>query len=164
MAKYEIENNSLTLFVKRSALFARIFLLFFIALFFLAPSFGMFSALANGRAFHIGFLFGIGLFALMGFYLLRIFLWNTYGKELIQFNGKTITYEADYGWFRDGRKTVDIETVVFSMKQIGFENENIAVLVIGSGESMIECVTKMTSGELEELIGHLKQMDGSSGA
>jgi hypothetical protein len=125
---------------------------------------GMISALAAGQSFHIGFVFGIGIFGLLGFYMLRIFLWNTYGHEIITFNGNTFTYEADYGWFKDGKPPVEINPIVFSHKQIGYESEQIGVLVIGNSGSGIECVSQLPLKELEELISALRSTVSSSGA
>ncbi len=95
----------------------------------------------------------------MGFYLLRIALWNTYGKEEITFNGSNIEYFADYGWFKDSIKPKEIVPLVYSIRQIGYEEDKKGALVIGKADRAIECVTKMKSIEIEELIGRLKSIN-----
>jgi len=112
----------------------------------------MVGYIAMGNGFHIGFLFGIFFFGLMGYYLLRISLWNTYGREDITFNGKQVSYFADYGWFKDSSMNITIDSITFSIRPIGFEEDNEGALVIGSEETNIECVTKMSIKEIEELI------------
>jgi hypothetical protein len=116
----------------------------------------MIGSMASGNGFHFGFLIGIGIFGLIGFYLLRVFLWNSYGKETISFNNNNITYEADYKWFKDGKKTKEINSPNFSIKPIGYEDENFGVLIINSENDTLESVVKIPNDQLEELISKLK--------
>ena len=101
----------------------------------------------------------MGLFGLMGFYMLRVSLWNTYGYETIVFDKQKVTYEANYGWFKDGKKTKDINPLVFSIKQVGYEEDKKGTLMIGTDDSCIECVTKIPIREIEELIEKLKNIN-----
>ena len=156
MKQHELNNGELTLRVNRSPIFVRIVIFLFAFLFFLLPLVGMILSILMGNGFHIGFLIGIGFFGLMGFYLLRIGLWNTYGTEIIKLQSGKVVYEANYGWFKDAKKTKEITPLSFSLKQIGYEEDNEGVLIIGSHDSIIECVTKMSIDEINELIKKLK--------
>lgn len=111
-----------------------------------------------GDGFHFGFLFGIALFGLLGFYLLRVFLWNSYGKETIIFTNDGITYEADYGWFKSSKQFANIVETHFMISPIGYEDENLGVLIIRINESTIETVTKLPQETLEKLIQELKDL------
>ncbi|HHC79474.1 MAG TPA: hypothetical protein ENK46_06300 [Flavobacteriia bacterium] len=152
MKQYILKDNKLTLKVKKTSLYIRLIMFFFSFLFFLLPLMVTFSAIAMGNRFHIGFLFGLFFFGLLGFYLLRVALWNTYGKEELIFAKNKITYLADYGWFRDSIKIKEIIPQTYSVKSIGYKNENKGVLVIGKDDKKIECVTVMPTNEIKELI------------
>ena len=101
--QYQIAENSLTLRVKPSPLFVRAVMFLLAFAFFLAPVSGILVSLFSGQGFHIGYLIGGFIFGVLGFYLLRIALWNTYGTEFITFHPDHINYIADYGWFKDGK-------------------------------------------------------------
>ena len=160
--QYELHDNTLVLRVKKAPLFVRSVLFFFSFLFFLLPLVGMILGLAMGQGMHIGYLIGMFFFGLLGFYMLRISLWNTFGKETITFGAHEITYIADYGWFKDGKKEKEVsDFVLFSIRPIGYEDDNKGRLIIGRDEP-IHCVTKMPTPELEELIEKLNQLDHNS--
>ncbi|TGV01240.1 hypothetical protein [Flavivirga rizhaonensis] len=156
MKSYEISNNQLTLRIKRSPVFVRSIMFLFTFLFFFSPLIGIALFISTGYRFHIGFLVWMGLFGLMGFYMLRVSLWNTYGYETIHFNEQKVTYEANYGWFKDGKKTKEISPLKFSIKQVGYKEDKKGTLIIGTEDSYIECVTKMPIHEIKELIEKLE--------
>ena len=157
--QYEINNNILILRVRKAPMFVRSVMFFFTFLFFLLPLTGMILGLAMGKGMHIGYLIGLFIFGLLGFYMLRMSLWNTYGKEIIIFNHESVTYLADYCWFKDGKKQKEIKAPrTYSIRQIGYEDDNKGGLVIGLDDPII-CVTKMPNIELEELIDKLNDVD-----
>nr|WP_299202434.1 hypothetical protein [uncultured Brumimicrobium sp.] len=153
MKQYQIEGNKLILKVKKSPLFIRIIFFTVAILFFIMPLAGMLMYISLGNGFHIGFLMGVFFFGIMGFYILRMALWNTYGKETITFNKDQIKYIADYGWFKDGSTSVKTpDSIDYSIRNIGYEDEHKGALIIGGGERPIFCVTKMKNEEINELI------------
>ena len=156
MKQFDLKNNHLTLTSKPSPLFVRILILFFSLISILLPIGGMIGSMVSGNGFHFGFLMVIGFFGLIGFYLLRVFLWNSYGKEVILFNQNKVTYEADYKWFKDGKKIKNIDSPSYSIKSIGYEDENFGALVINSEQDTLESVVKMPNKQLEDLILELK--------
>lgn len=163
--QYQIDGSKLTLSVKKAPLLVRLVMFLFSILSFLFPLLGMICGLAMGTGMHIGYLIMLFIFGLVGFYVLRISLWNTYGKETVIFKEKIIEYYADYGWFKDGRKQMEInQPVEFGIRQIGYEEDNKGGLIIGLEEPNITCVTKMSKTELEELIDELKTLTDSFGA
>ena len=159
--QYEIKGNELVMRVKKAPFFVRSTMFFLTSLFFLLPLTGMILSLAMGNRMHIGYLIGVFIFGLLGFYMLRMSLWNTYGKEIITFNHKSLIYLADYGWFKDGKKQKEINTPTeYSIRKIGYEDYNEGGLVIGSDDPII-CVTKIPINELEELIIKLNDADNN---
>lgn len=158
MKQYWLNNNELTLKVKKAPLFIRGVMFIFSFLFFTLPSLGMIASVLSGNKLHIGFFIGIGVFGLLGFYLLRISLWNTYGSEKIIFTKLNTTYEVDYKWFKDGKKVKEIIPLTFSIIPVGYEEDNTGVLKIGNNDSSINCVTKLPIIEIEKLIIELKKI------
>jgi len=156
MKQFELKDNNLTLTSKPSPLFVRILILFFSLTSILVPIGGMVGSMINGYRFHFGFLMSIGIFGVLGFYLLRVFLWNSYGKEVILFTQNNVTYEADYKWFKDGKKIKNIDFPNYSIRPIGYEDENFGALIIDSEQDCIESVIKMPNEQLEDLIIKLK--------
>lgn len=158
--QYELNYNVLVLRVKKAPLFIRSIMFLFSFLFFLLPLTGMILGLAMGKGMHIGYLIGLFFFEIMGFYMLRMSLWNTYGKEIIVFNTTKVEYSADYGWFKDGKKQKEIDRKVeFGIRQVGYEDDHKGSLVIGLDEPNIICATKMPNAQLEELIDKLSKVD-----
>ena len=157
MAQAKLENNVLTLKVKKSPYLIRILLFVFSFLFFVAPFLGMLISIQLGNKFHIGFVIGIIVFGLLGFYMLRISLWNSFGKETIVFHKSEIIYEADYKWFKDGKKASKINPPYFSIIPIGYKEDNIGALFIcdENENEFIESVVKIPIEQLEGLIDTL---------
>ncbi|MDA6071813.1 hypothetical protein NJT12_19490 [Flavobacterium sp. AC] len=130
----------------------RIVMFFFAFAFFVFPVFGAIVGMLMGSGLQFGYFIGIGLFSLMGFYLLRVSLWNTYGEENIEILANKVVYEANYGWFKDGKKELVISAPTYSFKSVGYEEDNEGVLVISSENAQIESVVKMSIHEIEALL------------
>lgn len=159
MKQYQIDKNILTLKVKKTPVLIRATLFVVAFLFFLMPLTGMLFYISLGNGFHVGFFIGLFFFGIMGFYILRMALWNTYGKEVITFNKDKVEYIADYGWYKDGSKSVKMaNSIDYSIRDIGYEEDHKGALIIGGGEKPIFCVTKMKNNELNELIELLKNI------
>jgi len=152
MQQFTFIRNTLHLKVKKSSLVVRIIMFSLAFSFFIFPVLGVIAGVLSGSGFHFGYLIGIGVFSLMGFYLLRLSLWNTYGEETIEIFKDNIIYEADYGWFKDAKREIMITTPKYSFKSAGYEEDHEGVLLITSEESQIESVVKMPTVMLEELI------------
>ena len=153
MAQFILENNKLILKVKKPPLIVRVVLFFLAFSFFLIPFSGMVLSLLLGGRFHFGFLIGIVFFGLIGFYMLRNSLWNTFGNEVLLFNKKNqVQYEADYGWFKDGKKITNFNFLKFSIRPVGYEEDFMGALVIEDENNRIETVVKIPNEQLGELI------------
>ena len=122
------------------------------------PILGMVLNFINGAAFHFGYLIGLGLFSLVGFYFVRLFLWNTYGKEVIEIGDSTVSYYVDYRYFKGNQKVIRYEGLSYSIVPIGFEEEQVGNLVIAASEQdFIESGVNMDISELVVLVGELER-------
>lgn len=160
--QYELNKNVLTLRVKKTPPIIRGIFFFLTFVFAALPLTAVIASITNGDGFHFIFVVSLGIFGLITFYMLRLSLWNTYGKEVIKFEKGMVNYEADYGWFKDGAKSKEIKELTFSIHSIGYEEDNKGVLIIDEGEDQIRCVTKMPKDQLEELILKLKNTTQST--
>lgn len=152
MPQFVLENNEIKLSVRKSPFIIRIVLYIFAFAFFIFPTAGAIVSIALGEGLNFGFIIGIGVFSLLGFYLLRVSLWNTYGEEIIRYSKEEIIYEANYGWFRDAKKTIKNENITYLVLPVGYEEDNEGVLIVDNGKEIIECAVKMPQQQIEELI------------
>lgn len=156
MNQFSFENNQLKLKVLKTPLIVRLILFLITFLCFALPLFGIIYNVVQGNGIKFGGVMVFGIFCILGFYLLRISLWNSHGEEIIQFNDNEIIYIADYAWFKDGKKTLEKCDVTYSIKPVGYEDENNGVLKISNGKAEIESVIKMSNQNLEKLIDRIK--------
>jgi hypothetical protein len=159
MNQFSFENKQLKLKVTKSPFFVRFILFIVTFLCFALPLFGIILNVIEGNGIKFGGILALGAFSLIGFFMLRISLWNNFGEEIINFNDNQIEYVADYRWFKDGKKTLDKNMITYSIKSVGYEDDDKGILVISNGKSEIESVVKMQNKNLEELI-KLLQNDG----
>tara|TARA_R110000823_G_scaffold81814_2_gene185910 strand:- start:152 stop:601 length:450 start_codon:yes stop_codon:yes gene_type:complete len=146
------------LYVKKSPPIGRGFLLFLAFVMVALPILGMILNFIDGAAFHFGYLIGLGLFSLVGFYFVRLFLWNTYGKEVIEISDSTISYYVDYRYFKGNQQVIRYEGLSYSIVPIGFEEEQIGNLVISASEQdYIESGVNMKIAELVVLVAELER-------
>lgn len=158
MKQFSIEGKTITLKVKKSPIIVRGIMFLFAFASFILPIIGMIAGISSRKGFHMGYLVGIFLFGLIGFYLLRISLWNTYGVETIKLFTAQIEYEADYGWFKDGKKSIQLNNLKLSINHVGYQEDNLGTLVVSDDNEKIESVVKMHINQLEELINEIKNL------
>jgi len=156
MKQFSLQNNQLIIKVKPSPLITRLILYPTAFLFFLFPIIGLLLDLSEGNGIKFYSLVIVAIFSLMGFYLLRISLWNTFGEEIIKIFPDRVIYQANYVWFRGKKKEVAFAQPQYTFKPLG--DEKSGVLVFGSEKSELESVIQLSVFELEELITNLKKI------
>ena len=158
LKRYTLHNNILELYVKKSPVIGRGFILLLAFVMVALPVLGMILNFMDGNAFHFGYIIGLGIFSLISFYFVRLFLWNTYGKEIIVIGETTVSYYVDYHYFKGNPKEINYEGLSYSIVPIGFEEEQMGNLVISaSAMDFIESGVNMDIEELVELIKVLEE-------
>lgn len=153
MMQYFIDSKGINLKVRRAPIVVLVMFSFITILAFVSPLIGIILNLAAGKGFHIGLFFGLVIFGLLGFFLLRNTLWNAFGQETIRFENNEIEYVADYGWFKDKVKSFSYSNdLSFGIKPIGYEEDHKGTLIISTSNGTVNCVTKMNIDELQNLI------------
>ncbi len=107
--------------------------------------------LTNAQELHIGIFISYFIFGLLGFLMLRIVLWNTFGKEIISLSQDKITYVADYKYFKDGQKELATEKLQVEIIYEDTTGVNIGRLRIFNPEGEIETVLKSSLTDLESI-------------
>ena len=85
----------------------RLFLGIFMVIGFLTPVAVFILNLYKDLDFGFSFVTTVIIGLLVGFYLLRLILWNTYGKEYLTLYSDKIEYQCDYKYFKGGMKTLN---------------------------------------------------------
>lgn len=94
----------------------------------------------------------------MSFFFIRLFLWNTYGKEVIEIGSETITYYVDYHYFKGNQKEIAYNSLTYAIANIGFKEEKIGHLILAASDTVyIESAVNMDLQDLNEIITLLKE-------
>jgi len=121
---------------------------------FLVPLLTSFFFLESGKGPHIGIAISFLIFWGIGFLMLRIVLWNAYGREIVTLETDKITYIADYKYFKDAHQAIEIKGMVVeaildeSEKNLGrirFFNEDITI------ETVLESTNEERNAIIEKI-------------
>jgi hypothetical protein len=151
-----IQGNKLTISARKTPLLVRIVLTVFLVSLALIPLVVTFFSLTYGDESHVGIAFSFVLCWGVGFYLLRIVLWNSVGKEILTLNPETVTYVADYKLFKDGQKEISTSKLETEIIYEDEPNKPVGRLRLRNDLTSIETVLQTNIAELEELKKELK--------
>ena len=151
----ENEEKRITIWVKKSNLFARIMLLLFLIMNFIAPLLSLYFMANEGVRLKLGTFLSFALFWGIAYYFFRLYSWNSYGKEIISFGDK-INYHSDYKFFKDSQTEINGNNITFQYEEIGYKENNEGVLIIKNDEETIRSVVKVKIPELQEAINELE--------
>lgn len=87
---------------------------------------------------------------LVGAYLTRIVLWNTYGKEELTLYTDKISYRTDFKFFQSNKKEITVENLQLASICID-EEEQCGILGMTNGADELQTVIKVPMKELIEL-------------
>ena len=155
MTQIKVEGQAIVLQVKKAPFLLRFMLFLFSGLAILLPFAAIASAMMIGNAFHIKYLIAIGFGGFIGIRILRIALWNTLGKERFEFNEQNISYEANYGWFKDGHQKIIANGAMYRIEPIRYVEDGMGLLVIETNEQIIKSSVKVQLDQLRSLLEFL---------
>lgn len=151
--QYQFSNSKIELFVKPSPKIVRLFLLIMTFILIGLPILSFCLIATSQTPFHIGFLIGWGVFSLLSFYFYKLFLWNTYGKEVIEIKENNLIYYADYKKFIRNQQEKTFKNLTFAINQVGYDSEQLGVLIfLNNNELLLETATIIPIKELKKLI------------
>lgn len=149
--KITFNGSQITLSIRKSPIFIRAVLSFVLVILFLFPLVVTFLVLVFGDGPHVGIAFSYLFFWGIGFYVLRIILWNSFGREILELSPDKISYVADYKYFKDGRKEIGTDELQIEIGLEYTDSDQLGRLQLINGSESIESVLQMDISELEEL-------------
>jgi hypothetical protein len=157
MNHYILEEHKLVLKTKKSPFFVLFSLYIITILCIILPVLALVYSFGLGDGIKLTHIIMLGFFGLMFFYMLRLSLWNTMGFERLTFNEISIHYVADYGWFKDSQKTFDKNKVVFEIVKVGYDDENLGVLVVHCDTEVFHTASKLPISELKLILSEIEK-------
>jgi hypothetical protein len=150
------KDNERIIASESSSLFARVFLLLITIVSILIPFGATIVISISDIGFNIGILVSYALFWGIGVFLFRVFLWNSFGQEIITLQDDKIIYIADYRFFKDGRSEIStdgIEAISVHSESKGLE---LVKIKISNGKSSIETVSPIPINDADKFINEIK--------
>jgi hypothetical protein len=147
----EGNDSSLIIAVRKSPVAIRIILMIVFVLFIIAPVATTVVVVNSGKGLNFGIAVMYFIFWLVGFYVLRLALWNSFGKEVLTFTQDSIIYEADYKLFKDGKIMIENKDIQINIVENKHRNENTGTLTLKSSSGKIETVSRLPISVLTEL-------------
>jgi hypothetical protein len=126
----------------------RIFLAVFASAAFLAPILVTIYLFTSDIKIRPGIFLSVYIFWSVGYYLLRLILWNSFGKEVITFDEESISYYCDYKYFQANKKKISTDQLQIEMMKSGEQNE-LGVLYFRNVNEKIEMVVPVSVIDLE---------------
>ena len=153
-SQLSLDGNTLSIFANKTSIIVRGIILFFAAFSFLMPFVILIFIVANHADFKFGFVLLFIILWLPAYYLLRIVLWNTYGKEGLIISPNKVIYEADYKYFKDSKQELSGDISVEIVKNSS-SNKDETTLLLKTETEKIETVIALPFGKWQSVIAEI---------
>ena len=129
---------SFTLRGNRTKKFSLIILILLLIFSIIVPIIGTILLTINNN-FQIGLIFSFVIFWGIGFYWLKLLLWNLYGKEILTLYIDKLCYTADYKLFKGEQKIISNDNLKINIQEY---KDGMGTLHIENDSNVIETVLK----------------------
>lgn len=153
----EIKGSELTICSKKAPLFIRIVLTLIMSVLVLIPIALIVFTWLFGEGAIIGIAFSFLFCWGLGFYLLRIILWNSCGREILNLEAEKVSYIADYGLFKDGRQEIPSRGLQTEIIYDIQSNSKLGRLRLNHKTVSLETVLPLSIAEIDELINAIER-------
>ena len=140
----------------KNPIFIRIVLAGILIICLLSPVLAVFFMLSSGMRPHLGIVILFLIFWGAGFFLLRVILWNTYGREILFLEKNEINYVADYKYFKDGKQKISTQNIEVEVLPDDTNNETRGRIKFTNEETEIETVLFSEIKTLNEIVTKIK--------
>ncbi len=147
----------LTCYTKGTPLIIRVILGTLASLAFLAPVVVLVLMLASGEGFKIRIVVSFLIMWSIGMYLTRMVLWNSFGKEIIEFHSDKLHYCCDYKYFQGNQQDIGRDHLLIAIVPVS-ETEQTSKLHFTNGHETIEMVLPIPELELIPIKARLAQI------
>ncbi|UTW61293.1 hypothetical protein KFE98_14900 [bacterium SCSIO 12741] len=155
-ARAEIGENQIVIHHKKTPLGIRIFLIVVAVCCAIIPFSVLGFLVSSAKGFHIGVVIGFAFFGWLAFFMLRLFLWNSFGKEVLTFHDDHIHYLADYRYFKDGKKEIPVSGLVIDIFQEEGGYEHLGRMEFQQGETVVRTALPIELAELKTTLEKIK--------
>ena len=122
---------------------------------FLIPVAVLLFIVGLGGGFSFGFLFTLVLFWGTGVFLLRLGLWNKYGREVFIFSKRLFIHYNDYKYFKDNYKETECTQIevaeAFYIDEENNNSEEATFLVLLDGDETLYSRKKIPVSLIKEI-------------
>jgi hypothetical protein len=146
-----IDGYRLIITTNKSPLIVRLIFAFLLVVSFLIPLVAIYFAINYVDGLQFGLIITFLIFWGIGYYILRLFLWNTYGQEILTLNSENVSYVADFKFFKDGYQELDTKDLSAEVILDQNSSESKGHLKIQNKSSFIETVLKTKKADLDML-------------
>jgi hypothetical protein len=146
-ARLEFTHESprvLTVFAHETPFAVRFVIGFFCFAIFIVPVVATIAILANGDGFKAGIIISYIISWLVGYYLLRIVLWNSYGKEIVVIDSESLNYYCDYKYFKSNQQELKLSKLKIEIQK----QEDSGVFVFSNQDEKIQMVIPVSMQDL----------------
>lgn len=140
--------NSFTISVKPAPIVIRFVLMTLLFISITGPLLGLILSAQSKEGIKFGNILVLIIFGIIATYLLKMLLWNSFGSETFKINDNKIEYEADYKWFKDGKKILDLETTEVII--VDMEDHKHGKLILKDHENQINSAIKVKIEEIKK--------------
>jgi hypothetical protein len=151
------DGNTLVISVSKTSIIVRGIILFFAAFSFLIPLVILIFMVANHADLKFGFVILFIMLWLPAYYLLRIVLWNTYGKERLNISREKVIYEVDYKFFKDSKQELNGDISVEIVKNSS-SNKDECTMLLKSETEKIETVIALPYKKWQPAIAEINHL------
>ncbi|HTF03775.1 MAG TPA: hypothetical protein VK826_07100 [Bacteroidia bacterium] len=147
----------LTVFTRETPKSIRIILGVIVLSALLAPIVATISILASGSGLKFGLIVSYIISWAVGYYLLRVILWNTYGKEILTVEQDKFSYYCDYKYFKDAVKEIKTDQLQIEIIKSGAQNE-LGVMHFTHSTEKIEMILAVPLVDLSPVEGQIREI------
>jgi len=151
MRQIHIQNKTVTITIEKVPFAIKLTLFILLIICFLIPITVTYFLFFSGLT--LGILISYAFFWSIGFFILRFVLWNSYGKEVMDFKTNDIYYHSDFKYFKDGKISIKNKELEYSLSE---EFDGKSSLIINNETEEIETSIKVPTSDLISLIEKLK--------
>lgn len=147
-----IKGNVMEVHTKGAPFLANSFIGFLAASMFLLPILTTVMLLVSGDGLQFVLFITFGLFWFFSYLMTRQFLWNVYGKEVLTFKNRKITYYSDFKFFQDSHKEIDVENFDVYVLEVQEWDVKLGKVVFTNMKEEIELAIKIPLHEAKSVV------------
>jgi len=147
-----IKRNIIEIHTKKVSVFGNSFIAVLALSLLALPIMSLIMMIKMGDGLHFGLFIGFGGFWFFSYFMTRQFLWNVYGKEVLTFKNRRISYYSDFKYFQDSHKDFDAENFNVFVREYQEWDVKLGVIVFANDDEEIELATKVPLEEANAIV------------